>query len=255
MLLAIDVGNSQTSYGVFQKNGSLLHHWRSETKVSRTTEEYASFLFPLLDFAKVAKNEWDGVAICSVVPPVDHALTDFSEQYLGKTPFKVTHQIDLGFSFNVEVPHEVGADRLANAAYAVRFLKLPTIVVDLGTATTFDVITSDRKYQGGIILPGVRMGAESLSSRTSLLPRVDVAFPPSVIGKNTTTCIQSGVLWGYTDAIDGLLRRLLKEVPGAGVVLTGGVAPLFHGKLSVPSELLPNLTLEGIQILFQKNRG
>lgn len=252
MLLAIDVGNSQTSYGIF-KNEKLLHHWRSETKVSRTPEEYASFLFPLLKHASLENIDWEGVALCSVVPPADHAIEEFATHYLKRSPFKVTYQRNLGFTFNVDAPHEVGPDRLANAAYAIQFLKLPAIVVDLGTATTFDVITNDAKYQGGIILPGVRMGAESLSSRTSLLPRVDVAFPPSVIGKNTTTCIQSGVLWGYTDAIDGLLERLVREVPGAEIVLTGGVAPLFHKKLRHASQLLPNLTLEGILVLFQRN--
>lgn len=251
MLLAVDIGNSQTSFGIFQ-NHKLLYHWRAETKISRTADEYAAFLFPLLHQAGLS-NEWEGVAICSVVPPADENFQVFCKTYLKLSPFKITANSKLGFSLNVDVPQEVGADRIANSAYAVKHLKLPAIVVDLGTATTFDVISAKPAFEGGIILPGVRMGAESLSRRTSLLPIVDVRFPQSVIGKNTVTCIQSGVLYGYCDAIDGLLKRLLRELPGATVVLTGGVAPMFLKHLSVPATYLPDLTLEGTEILFGQN--
>jgi len=231
-----------------------LHHWRLETHPSRTADEYAAFLFPLLEHAGLKKNEWEGIAICSVVPPVGDTFEAFCRDYLKRIPFKVTSQSNLGFKLNVEVPSEVGADRLANSAYAIRNLQLPAIVVDLGTATTFDVILKEKSYEGGIILPGVRMGAESLSKRTSLLPLVDVAFPKSVIGKNTITCIQSGVLYGYCDAIDGLLKRLQKEIgEPCDIALTGGVAPLIVKNLSISVKLLPNLTLEGIEILYRQN--
>jgi type III pantothenate kinase len=252
MLLVLDIGNSQTSYGIFKKD-KLLHHWRAETKISRTADEYAAFLFPLLDNAGLSKTDWEGIAICSVVPPVEENFEIFCETYLKRKPFKISSTIKLGFGLNVEVPQEVGADRLANCAYAIKHMKLPALVVDLGTATTFDVISTTPAFEGGIILPGVRMGAESLSRKTSLLPIVDVKFPPSVIGKNTITCIQSGVLFGYCDAIDGLLKRLLKELPGAEIALTGGVAPLFIENLSVKAKYLPNLTLEGTEILFRQN--
>lgn len=253
MLLALDIGNSQTSYGIFDQ-GKLLKHWRAETQISRTPDEHAAFLFPLLQHAGLSLAKWEGIALCSVVPPVEDSFTLFCREYLKKEPFKVNHQSVLNFRLNVETPSEVGADRLANVAYAVKHLTLPAIVVDLGTATTFDVITADRVYQGGVILPGIRMGAQSLSAKTSLLPLVEVKFPPSAIGKNTATCIQSGVLYGYCEAIDGLLRRLQREIEGkCEIVLTGGLAPMIASQLSVPAKQLPDLTLEGTLILYEQN--
>lgn len=254
MLLVLDIGNTQTSFGIFNQN-KLVHHWRAETQSSRTPDEYASFLFPLLNHVGIAASDCESVAICSVVPPVDENFASFCRIYLKKEPYRVAADSKLSFSLEVDTPNEVGADRLANAAYAVQHLPLPAIVVDLGTATTFDVITRDKGYQGGIILPGVRMGAESLSKRTSLLPLIDVKFPSSAIGKNTVSCIQSGILFGYCDAIDGLLNRLQKELgQSCEIALTGGVAPLFQSQLKSRTRLLPDLTLEGTVLLYQLNR-
>ncbi len=253
MLLAIDVGNTQTSYGVF-KSSRLVHHWRGETKAVRSVDEYASFLIPLLQNAGIEFEDFEGVAICSVVPPVNFNLKKFAETYIEKEPFFISHANRSSFSMGVDTPAEVGADRLANTAYAVQHLKLPAIVVDLGTATTFDVITEDKVYQGGIILPGISMGAEGLSRKTSLLPLVDTDFPRSVIGKNTVTCIQSGILFGYCDAIDGLLKRIQDELKSScEIVLTGGIAPLIHRHLRASTKFLPNLTLEGTEILYREN--
>jgi len=253
MLLVLDIGNTQTSFGIFIE-GQLKHHWRAETHASRTADEYASFLFPLLAHAGLNPNQFKGIALCSVVPPVAETFKSFCIKYLRQEPFVVSATEKLGFELLVESPHEVGADRLANTAYAIEHLNLPAIVVDLGTATTFDVISHQKEYLGGIILPGVRMGAESLSSKTSLLPMIDVSFPKQVIGKNTITCIQSGVLFGYTDAIDGLLKRLQEELKTpCEIALTGGLAGLFHSKIKSSSKLLPDLTLEGTALLFERN--
>lgn len=253
MLLAIDIGNTQTSYGVF-KGRRLFHHWRGETKAVRSVDEYASFLFPLLQNVGISLTDFEGVAICSVVPSCNFNLKTFCEIYLGRNPFFVSHSNKSSFSMGVETPAEVGSDRLANTAYAVEHLSLPAIVVDLGTATTFDVITADRVYQGGIILPGINMGTEGLSRKTSLLPLVDTDFPSSVIGKNTVTCIQSGILFGYCDAIDGLLKRIQDELGSeCEIVLTGGISPLIHRHLKASTKILPNLTLEGIEILYRAN--
>lgn len=255
MLLVLDVGNTQTSYGVF-KESKLIHHWRGETKPARTTDEYAGFLFPLLNHSGINLEQIEGVAICSVVPPCNFNLSKFSESYLKKKPFFVSNENRASFKIEVETPSEVGADRLANTAYAIKHLKLPAIVVDLGTATTFDVVTEDKVYQGGIILPGIAMGAESLSRKTSLLPLVPTDFPKSVIGKNTTSCIQSGILFGYCDAIDGLLSRLQKEIgKECEIALTGGISSLIHPHLKQKTQILPNLTLEGVEILFRQNVG
>lgn len=253
MLLALDIGNTQSSFGIF-KQGKSLHHWRAETKISQTPDELASFLFQLLNHSGLPTDFSEGIAVCSVVPPATENFVLFCRQYFGRDPFVVTHRCELGFELNVETPADVGPDRLANAAYAIKHLTLPAIVVDLGTATTFDVITKDKVYQGGVILPGVRMGAESLSKRTSLLPLIDVQFPTAALGKSTKTCIQSGVLFGYCDAIDGLLGRLQAEIGApCEVVLTGGVGPLFAPHLKTKVKSLPDLTLEGTLILFQQN--
>lgn len=253
MLLVIDVGNTQTSYGLFEKSG-LSHHWRGETKQARTVDEYAGLLFPLLNHAKIDPTKIQGVAVSSVVPACNFSLKKFSESYLKRAPFFVSHENKSSFAINVDHPVEVGADRLANTAYAVKHLKLPAIVVDLGTATTFDVVGEKKSFEGGIILPGIAMGADSLSRRTSLLPLVPTDFPKSVIGKNTVSCIQSGILFGYCDAIDGLLVRLQNEIgKPCTVALTGGMAQLIHPHLKTTTQILPNLTLEGIEILYQQS--
>lgn len=253
MLLALDIGNSQTSFGIFLGE-KLLHHFRAQTQVLRTPDQVAAFLLPLFQHFHLNINELKGVAICSVVPPVEEVLVQFCRDYFKKDPFKVTAQSCKGFSLNVETPSEVGADRIANSAYASYKLRLPAVVIDLGTATTLDVITKDKCYQGGVILPGVSMGIESLSSKTSLLPLADLIFPEKVIGKNTMTCIQSGVLWGYCDVLDGLLKRISDELKSeVSVTITGGVAPLFIQKLKIPHVFLPHLTLEGTLLLYQLN--
>lgn len=254
MLLVMDIGNTQTSYGIFEQN-KLIHHWRGETNPVRTVDEYAGFLFPLLAHSKIETQQLSGVAVSSVVPACNGNVKKFSETYLNHTPFFVSHKNKADFSINVDNPFEVGADRLANSAYAIKHLKLPAIVVDLGTATTFDVVGKSKSFEGGIILPGIAMGAESLSQKTSLLPRVPTDFPKTVVGKNTVACIQSGILFGYCDAIDGLLVRLQKEIgESCKIALTGGIAPLIHPHLKAATQILPNLTLEGIEILYQMNR-
>jgi type III pantothenate kinase len=251
VLLAIDIGNTQTSFGVFDKD-KLLHHWRAETRVPRTSDEYASFLYPLLGKAGLADASWEGVALCSVVPAADATLQRFCTQYLKAAPVRIDNTLDLGVKISVDFPAEVGADRLANAAYAARFLELPAVVIDLGTATTFDVITKDG-YQGGIILPGPRLGVAALSGNTAKLPPIDLGFPKSVIGKNTVACIQSGMSYGYLDLLEGLLGRILAEVGPCEVALTGGLSYLFQQKLKAKAQYLPNLTLEGTALLYRKN--
>lgn len=252
MLLAIDVGNSQTSFGVF-KNSQLIHHWRIETRPNRTADEYAGILLPILNQAGLQPN-WDGVAICSVVPASEAAIEKFCADYFNLIPLRIHSELDLGFTIGVDFPQEVGADRLANAAYAVKNLPLPAIVVDFGTATTFDLISQSKAYEGGVILPGVLLGAKALSGGTSKLPAIPMAFPKSVVGKNTVACIQSGLLYGYCDTLDGLIRRFEEELgTECHVVLTGGTSDLFHSRLKKKTKLLPNLTLEGIELVYRAN--
>lgn len=252
MLLAVDLGNSVISFGVFLQ-GNLKHHWRLETKATRTSDEYASMLFPLIERSGFSPDEFTGVALCSVVPAAEHELEVFFHDYLNLVPFKVKVDNVLGFKVNVDMPSEVGADRLANAAYASHQLPLPCLVIDIGTAATFDLISKEGVYEGGVIFPGVRTALDSLASKTSKLPKVELEFPASVVGKNTVNCIQAGVLLGYCDLIDGLLERTRHEVGTlASVVLTGGFGFLFQGRLKTKTTLLPDLTLEGIRLLYDR---
>lgn len=253
MLLAVDIGNSHTSFGVFE-GSRLLHEWRAETKSSRTADEYASLLFPLFDHAKIRPETWQ-VSVCSVVPSANAALGVFSRVYLKADPFFVSWQSETGCRLGIDFPEEVGADRLANAAYAASHLELPAVVVDLGTATTFDVISKDRVYSGGAILPGVRLAVEALGTKTSKLPIIELKMPDKVIGTNTIDCIRSGVLLGYCALIDGLLDRIEKELGTRfETALTGGFSELLHPGLKRRGKLLPRLTLEGTEILYRLNR-
>jgi len=250
VFFAIDLGNSQTSFGVFDESG-LQHHWSLETKPSRTSDEFASFLLPLIKHVDLTKVSWEGVALCSVVPSANRAISEFCQQYLKHSPFQISASQDLGVGFNVDMPSEVGADRIANASYALAHLKLPSIIVDFGTATTFDVISEGGVYEGGPIVPGIRMSLQALGEKTAKLPFVDLQFPEKVIGKNTVECIQ-GLLYGYCDLVDGLLTRIEDEISKpTDIVLTGGHASLFQKHLKHSVQVLPNLTLEGIQLLYQ----
>jgi len=221
--------------------------------VRRTPDGLAAFFFPLFERTGKKEQNWDGVALCSVVPPANTAVTQFCRSYLGQDPFQIHGKLDLGFELNVDVPSEVGADRLANAAYAINRLELAAIIVDFGTAITFDVISKEGAYEGGVIIPGVGAAFESLSKKTSQLPLVPLEFPKTVIGKNTTTCIQGGILLGYCELISGLLKRTSAEMGEIkDVVLTGGFSELFQPYLTIKSKVHPNLTLEGVELLFHQ---
>jgi type III pantothenate kinase len=255
LLLAIDIGNTQTSLGAFEGD-RLLSHWRIETRASRTCDEYAALLLPLFQQFGMDATSWNGVAICSVVPSVDGQFVDFSRRYLNREPVRIHSALPLGFTMNLNTPHEVGADRLVNVAYAVRRLTLPCIVVDFGTATTFDLVSQDKVYEGGAIVPGLWMGAEGLGGRTAKLPLIDLEFPARVVGKSTVECIQSGLLYGYCALIDGLISKMEAELGSkCSIALTGGLASKFDSKLAHPYQILPDLTLEGISLLYHEIAG
>ncbi len=250
MFLAIDIGNTQTNFGRFE-NGKMTHQWVRQTQRAQTPDELASYFLSLLQIEKL-ENRWQGVAICSVVPTVTRGFVQFSQRYLDCSPFVVEVNSRLRFPLNVREPHSVGADRLANVAYALDRLLLPAIVVDCGTATTLDAISASGAYEGGSILPGVGLALESLSIKTAQLPLVAPRIPERVIGKTTEECIQSGVLLGYADQIVGLIKRTTAELGGkASVAVTGGYGSLF--KACLPSDTLfdPHLTLIGTYLLAQ----
>lgn len=251
MFLALDIGNTQTSIGVFI-GGVLQFHWRVETKASRTEDEYLSLFFSLFSFHQLEFKTIRKIAVASVVPQCNWALANFCRVYFEQEPLFISAEVPLPFKMKTDFPKEIGADRLANAAYAIKKLKLPSIIIDIGTGTTFDVVTEDESFAGGIIFPGVRIALESLSSKTSKLPSVAFEFPERVVGKNTVECIQSGVFWGYCDLLKGLLARIQKEIgPIGSVALTGGDSKFLSPKLEFPHELLPNLTLYGIHFVLE----
>jgi len=253
MLLVIDVGNSETSFGVYDAE-KCVRHWRVQTSRLMTADEVASFFFPLAEQSGLKPQSWSGCCIATVVPNVGDSLREFADHYLGLKIITINHQMNLGFELNVDEPHSVGADRLANVAYAVKSMSLPCIVIDVGTATTLDVISKDRVYEGGVILPGIKMSSEVLSDRTAKLPRVSLDFPDKVIGKTTVACLQSGLLYGYCDMLDGLVDRIEKELgTRVSVVLTGGFAPRLKGRLRHIADAIPQLTLDGICLLYLRN--
>lgn len=253
MLLVIDVGNSQTSFGVFQTEQAL-HHWRAQTNRYRTAEEYLALLAPLLERAGLQNTKWEAVAVCSVVPAVESALEVLAKTYLNAPVFTIHRKLDLGFTMAVHEPHAVGADRLANAAWAVRKLKLPAVVVDCGTATKFEILNKDKGYEGGAILPGLRLAVESLHVGTAKLPHVALRLPKSVMGKTTEEALQAGILIGHIEIVEGILRRVEEELGATcDTVLTGGFASVIAPGLTRKLPVIPDLTLESIAYLCRQH--
>jgi type III pantothenate kinase len=251
LFLAVDIGNTQTSFGFIQDE-KITHHFRLQTKAFRTPDEYASFLFPLLQLHKIAVADIEKILLCSVVPPADPFFEDFCQHYFKQKPFKVTPQSRLMFKMNLKTPEEVGADRIANVAYAVENFPLPCMVIDIGTATTFDVISKERSYEGGIIFPGVGLCFDALGSKTAKLPLLDPQFSETVIGKSTVECIRSGVLNGYCSFLEGMIQKIENELKAdCYVAMTGGHSVLFKNRLQKPFDIYPDLTLQGIFLLYK----
>src|SRR3954471_4645340 len=249
MLLTFDVGNSETTLGLFD-GAALRAHWRMMTDVPRTSDELGVLLRAFLDGAGVALEEVHGAAIGSVVPRVTQPLADACRDWL---PVQRVEGLDatsaLPITLDVDEPRTVGADRIINPLVASRLYERDAIVVDLGTATTFDCITKDAVFLGGVIAPGVRPSAETLFRRTSKLPATELVAPARTIGRNTEECIRSGVMFGAAESIDGIVRRIMAEWPGTErplVIGTGGLAELFAPLVSCFDAVDPYLTLRGL---------
>lgn len=248
MILAIDAGNTETTLALFDGE-NVVDHWRLNTDQSRTSDELGLLLQSLL--SSVPGNSLTGVAIGSVVPLFTSPLVEACQRWLGLRALVVDATSALPITLDVLEPLSVGADRILNTLAASRLYQRDTIVVDLGTATTFDCITRGGVFIGGVISPGVRISAETLFRRTSKLPAPDLAAPASVIGKRTEDCIRAGVLFGAADAIDGIVRRIKGEWPGKEnplVVATGGLAQSIAPHCAEINKVEPLLTLRGLQI-------
>ena len=251
MILTFDIGNTDTVLGIF-RGDELVIHWRLSTHPERTVDEYGLLLRSILRESHVDGARVSGAAIASVVPPLTHALVRACERHLDvETMVLEPAARDLPVTLDVEEPLTVGADRIANTLAAARLYGRDTIVVDLGTATTFDCITADAVFAGGVIAPGVRTGSQTLTRRTAKLPSVDIDPPASVIGRRTDTALQSGIFFGAVDAIDGIVRRIRAEWGDDPlVVATGGLAPFLAPHSATIDRVEPFLTLHGLRFLM-----
>ncbi|MGH7501563.1 MAG: type III pantothenate kinase [Longimicrobiales bacterium] len=251
MILVFDAGNTETVLGLFD-DGALLDHWRLETRPDRTVDELGLLTRALLRESGFDPDMIRAAAIASVVPPLTPAIAAMCERHLGADVAIVDSQAPLPVHLDVDEPLTVGADRIVNTLAAATLYKRDTIAVDFGTATTFDCITRDATFIGGVISPGLRTSAENLVRRTAKLPRVDLDRPRTVIGRRTETALQSGIFFASVDAIDGIVRRIKAEWdrPDAFVVATGGLATLIGTHCATVDLIEPYLTLYGLEMAW-----
>ena len=253
MLLAVDVGNTNVVMGLY-RGAELTQHWRLATDARRTADEYAALLRGVMELSGRGLADIDGMVVGSVVPALTPMFGDVGSRYLGVTPLVVGPGMRTGVDLRYENPREIGADRIVNAVAAHARYGGPVIVVDFGTATTFDVISADGAYLGGAIAPGIGIATDALFERAARLSRVDIVRPARVIGKTTVTAIQSGVYFGFLGQVDELVRRILGELgQPARVVATGGLADLLVGDSTTIAVVDPWLTLEGLRIVWERN--
>lgn len=253
MLLAIDIGNTNTVFAVY-KTDKLQASWRLQTAAGRSADEYAAFLHEMFAIAGLGWNKIEDVIVCSVVPDSDFHVKKFCKNYLKKEALFVT-AATAGITVDIDKPEEVGADRIVNAVAMKKFYKTPAIVIDFGTATTFDIVNAKGHYAGGVIAPGINLSMEALHRAAAKLPRVGVKQPEKVIGRSTVTAIQSGIYWGYMGLIEGLVQRIAGEMKAKPFVLaTGGLAPLFAPKTDAIDAVDEELTLKGLLTIYQNKK-
>jgi len=255
MLLAIDIGNTDTTLGVFDGE-ELRATWHMATGVHRMADEYAALLLNLLRQQGLDTADIKSVVLGSVVPPLISTFSELFQRYFHISPLVVGVGVKTGVRIRMDNPREVGADRIVNAAAAHHLYGGPVIVTDLGTATTFDTVSKDGDYLGGAIAPGMMTGAEALFTRAAMLPRVELARPKQAIGTNTIAAMQSGIIFGYVGLIEGIVARIQQELgEKAKVVATGGVAGLLAKETKVIDVVNPALTLIGLKLIYEMNKS
>lgn len=253
MLLAIDVGNTQTHLGVFE-GAELREHWRLATDRVATADRLATDVRSLLGLRELTFADVEGAIVSSVVPQLTHEYEALSERYFAGSLLVVGPGVRSGMPIRMDNPHEVGADRLVNAVAAHERFGGPCIAVDFGTAVNFDVVSASGEYLGGVLAPGVEISLDALSQRAARLFKVDLVAPKTVIGRSTYTALQSGVVYGFAGLIDGILRRIRRELEGdAGVVATGGHAEVIAPHCDEVDEVDDLLTLTGLRLIHERN--
>jgi type III pantothenate kinase len=255
MLLVVDIGNTNITYGVFDGE-ELRGTWRMATNVNQMADEYAALLINLLKYQGLDTSDIKEIALCSVVPPLITTFEDLAQRYFHTTPLVVGPGVKTGVRIRMDNPREVGTDRIADAAAAHHLYRGPVIIIDLGTATTFGIVSKEGDYIGGIIATGIATAAEALFTHTAQLPHVELTHPKHVIGTNTITAIQSGIVYGYTSLVEGMLVRIQKELKGkAKVIATGGYASLIAKETKIFDEVNPDLTLIGLKLIYEMNKA
>jgi type III pantothenate kinase len=255
MLLAIDIGNSDTKLGVFDGD-KLRATWHMATSIERRVDEYAALFLNLLPHQGLNTSDIKEVAMCSVVPPLITTFRELFQRYFHLAPFVVGAGVKTGVRIRMDNPREVGADRIVNAAAAHHLYGGPVIIVDMGTATTFDTVSKEGDYLGGAIAPGIMTASESLFKRAAMLPRVEFTHPERAIGTNTIAAMQSGIIFGYVGLIEGIVARIQQELgEKAMVVATGGYTELIAKETAVIDVVNPTLTLVGLRLIYLMNRA
>lgn len=254
VIFVLDVGNTNIVLGVYEGE-ELKHHWRMETNRHKTEDEYGMIVKNLFQHVNLSLDSIEGIIISSVVPPIMFSLERMCEKYFNITPLVVGPGIKTGLNIKYENPREVGADRIVNAVAGIKEYGGPLIIVDFGTATTYCYINEDKQYMGGAIAPGIGISTEALYSKAAKLPRIEIGRPDHIIGKNTVSAMQSGILYGYVGQVEGIVKRM--KATGSTnplVIATGGLAQLISKESDVIDVVDSFLTLKGLKLIYERNR-